>query len=480
MRFKSIVRSPWFCFVIVAIAQFMVVLDISITNVALPTIQKQLHFSIESLQWIVTAYALTFGGFLLLGGRTADLFGRRKTLLFGISAFTVFSFLVGISQSASLLILLRALQGLSAAFMSPSALSIVVVTFRDGVARNKALAYWTLVASGGAAIGLLLGGVLTQYISWRWNFFINVPVGILIVIAIYKFIPKDEIQNIPKHLDFLGALFITSSIMLLVLVFSEGSLWGWVSQRTILFLILSIVLLIIFLFNEAKSKHPIMPLSIFKIRNVVGANSMMAPMYGTMLGMFFLTTLYVQNIMKFSPALTGVSFLPFPIVLAFISTRISKWVGKWGFKRFLIIGPLLTGIAILYLSTLPVRGEYFINLLPTFILMPIGIGMTYMPIFAAATSGVPSDEAGLASGLITTSQQMGGSLGLAILSSIATTVTMGATRLSTADALVLGFDRAYLVASGFMIIVAIIAVLVIKQPPRSGTQNNGRTIVVEA
>ncbi|MDE2588678.1 MAG: MFS transporter [Patescibacteria group bacterium] len=478
MRFRSISTSPWFYFVLVGIAQFMVVLDISITNVALPTIQKQLHFSIASLQWIVTAYALTFGGFLLLGGRTADLFGRRKTLLFGISAFTIASFFVGISKSANLLILLRALQGLSAAFMSPSALSIIIVTFKDGAARNRALAYWTLIASGGAAVGLLLGGVLTQYFSWRWNFFINVPVGIVIASAIYNIIPRDTIEDLPKHLDMLGAVLITAALMLQVLVFSEGTQWGWISLKTGSIFGLSLLLLLLFLINESKSKHPIMPLSFLKIRNVVGANAMMAPMYGTMLGMFFLTTLYVQNSMKFSPSITGLSFLPFPLILAFMSTRIPNLVSKWGFRRFLIIGPLITGIAVLYLSTLPIRGDYFINLLPTFILMPIGVGMTFMPIFAAATSGVPSHEAGLASGLINTSQQMGGSLGLAILSSVASAVTMGAMRTHAAGAQVLGFDRAYLAASGLMTIAAIIAATVIKQAPRSDIQNSETIVAV--
>src|SRR5579862_1434077 len=471
-------RSKWLTFLLVAIAQFMVVLDISITNVALPTIKNQLQFTNSSLQWVITAYALTFGGFLLLGGRLADLFGRRRTLLIGMSAFTTFSLLIGLSHSAPELIILRALQGLSAALMSPSALSIVLTTFGDGPERNRALGYWTLVATGGAAVGLLLGGFLTEYFGWRWNFFINVPVGVLMIAAISRFVPVHAKEENRPTLDLPGAVLITSSLLLLVFAFSKAPNWGWLSGSTLGTLGAALVLLAGFLYNEYRAKHPLMPLSIFGIRNVTGANFMMAPIYAGMLGMFFITTLYVQNILHYSPLKTGLSFLPFPLILGFMSTRIPKLVGRYGFKRFLVAGPLIVAIGLALLSRVPVHGSYLADLLPTFVLMPLGMGMTFMPIIAAATSGVPGHLSGLASGLITTSQQMGGALGLAILSGVAASVTAASVHLGRAQSLVHGFDRAILVAVAFMIFAAALAIVVIRQPKRQ-TPTDGESVQAE-
>ncbi len=460
-------RSRWLIFVLVAIAQFMVVLDAAITNVALPTIKAQLGFTDSTLQWVVTAYALTFGGFLLLGGRAADLFGRRRTLLAGMAAFTVFSFLIGVTHSVVLLISLRALQGMAAAFMSPSALSIVLTTFRDGPARNRALAFWTLVATAGAAVGLLLGGVLTQYVGWRWDFFINVPVGIIMTILISRLVPVQARNENASGLDLPGAALITSSLMLIVLALSEAASWGWTNMKTLGVLGVAAALALTFVANEARAKHPLVPLKIFKIRNVTGANLMMAPMYGTMMGLFFIVTLYAQTILKFSPVATGLAFLPMPVVLAVMSSRMPKLVARYGFKRFLIAGPLLVAVGLLLLSRMPVGGSYISALLPALIVIPAGIGMTFMPIIAAATSGVPANHSGLASGLITTSQQMGGAVGLAVLSGVAASVTTASVSLGSAQALVHGFDEAMLVAVGFMVVAATLAIAVIRQPKPS-------------
>jgi EmrB/QacA subfamily drug resistance transporter len=457
-------RSPWLIFILVAIAQFMVVLDSAITNVALPTIKQQLHFTNTSLQWVVTAYVLTFGGFLLLGGRAADLFGRRRTLLIGISAFTLFSFLIGISHSVTMLIVLRALQGASAALMSPAALSIVLTTFDDGPRRNRALGYWTLVATGGAAIGLLLGGFLTQYVGWRWNFFINVPIGVIMAFAIARFVPAHSREEAYTGLDLTGAVLVTGSLMAMVFAFSQASSWGWLSPSILGTLAGALVLMAAFVINERRAKHPLVPLSIFKIRNVVGANMMMAPIYAGMLGLFFIITLYMQSVLHFSPLKTGLAFLPFPVVLGFMSTRTPRLVARYGFRRFLIIGPLLVAVAMAWLSRMPVDGNYFINLLPAMIVMPFGMGLTFMPIIAAATSGVPGREAGLASGLISTSQQMGGALGLAILSGVAATVTASSAGLGRRAALVHGYDRAMIVALAFMLFAVGLALVVIRQP----------------
>jgi EmrB/QacA subfamily drug resistance transporter len=459
--------SKWLIFVLVAIAQFMVVLDSSITNVALPTIKEQLHFSDSAIQWVVTAYVLTFGGFLLLGGRAADLFGRRRTLLIGMGAFTAFSFLIGLSHSATLLIVLRAFQGMAAALMSPSALSIVLTTFRDGPNRNRALGYWTLVATGGAALGLLLGGALTQYVSWRWNFFINVPIGIVMSILIARLVPAHAREGAYTSLDLPGAVLVTGSLIATVFAFSEASSWGWLSGSILGTLAGAAALMAGFIWHESRTKHPLMPLSIFKIRNVTGANLMMAPIYASMLGVFFIVTLYMQTILHYTPVQTGLAFLPLPIVLGYMSTRTPKLVGKYGFKRFLIIGPSLVGAALVWLSFMPVAGGYLLHLLPALLLMPVGMGLTFMPIIAAATSGVPANEAGLASGLITTSQQMGGALGLAILSGVAATATAHVTGLSPAAALVHGYDRALIVAALFMLFAVVLAVTVIRQPRKA-------------
>lgn len=445
----------------------MVVLDSSITNVALPTIQHELHFSASSLQWVITAYALCFGGFLLLGGRLADLFGRRRMLLTGIIAFTTLSFLIGLAQTSSELIGLRALQGLSAAFMSPAALSIVLVTFRDGQDRNKALGFWSLVATGGAAVGILLGGWLTQYYGWRWDFFVNVPVGVIIALLIAKIVPVHEGEEKRSSLDAPGAVLVTASLMTLVYGISQAPEWGWLAGKTLAMLGAAAALLMLFVFNESRAKRPLMPLSIFKVRNVTGGNMIIAPLFATVLGTFFLMTLYLQAILHYSPVKTGLAFLPLPILLGFMATRMPKLVGRYGFRRFLIAGPLITAIGLLLLSRLPVDGSYMTDLLPALLIMPIGIGMTIMPTIAAATSGVPAHEAGLASGLVSTSQQMGGALGLSILSGIAASAAAGAVHLSASASVVHGYHVAFLADVIFMLIAAAVAVGVIRQPRSS-------------
>jgi len=456
--------SKWLIFAFVAIAQFMVVLDVSITNVALPSIQHELGFTISSLQWVITAYVLSFGGFLLLGGRAADLFGRRRMLLIGIVAFTICSLLIGLTESSVMLVTLRALQGVAAAFMSPAALSTVLVTFRDGSERNKALGFWTLVATGGASIGLLLGGILTQYLGWRWDFFVNVPVGIIMIFLIARFVPAYENKEKQGTVDVPGALLVTSGLMSLVFALSQAQSWGWLSLQTLVVLASSIALLIGFVVRESKARHPIMPLSIFSIRNVSGANLIMMPLYATMIGTIFLLTVYVQGILHYAPVVTGLCFLPFPVLIGVMSAKIPKLVARLGFRRFLVAGPLVIALSLLWLSRLPVEGSYFIDILPTLILMPLGIGMTIMPVVAAATSGVPPEESGLASGLVSTSQQLGGALGLAILLSVAAAVTAGLAQGPMAT--VSGFHAAFLVDIAFMLIAAGVAVFVIRDKKR--------------
>lgn len=456
-------RSPWFIFCLVAVAQFMVVLDVCITNVALPAIGESLQFAPQLLQWVVTAYALTFGGFLLLGGRAADIYGHRRVLLVGLIGFSVISLFIGLSLSPAMLIALRALQGVSAALMSPSALSIVLMIFAEGKERNRALGHWTTVSTGGAAVGLLLGGILTQFLSWRWNFFVNVPIGIVLAMMIARLLPHEPQEHEHHTLDVPGALLVTSGLMLLVFALSQAPVWGWISMMTISSLVLAMILLCGFLWNEAHASHPLVPLSIFRSRNLSGANLMGAPITAGAFGMFFLISLYVQKVLQFSPLMTGLSFLPFPIILGSLSQRMARGVTRFGFKPFLILGPLIVSLSILWLVRLPVHGNYWTDILPNVLLMPIGMAMTFMPLMVAATSGVSDRDTGLASGLINTSQQMGGALGLAVLSSIAISVmTSRMTVVDPLTATVDGYHRAFACAVLFIIIAIAVAIFVIR------------------
>jgi EmrB/QacA subfamily drug resistance transporter len=450
----------------------MVVLDTSVANVALPAIQKALGFDTSALQWIITAYALTFGGFLLLGGRAADLFGRRRILLTGIAGFTVTSLLISIAQSPVEIIAFRALQGMMAALMSPSALSIVLTTFREGKARNTAIGIWTTVAAGGAATGLLVGGLLTQYLNWRWNFFINIPVGILTMIGILRFVPKHESTASHRHLDLPGAALVTAGLMTSVYAFTEAPKWGWLSASTLGLLATAIGLLVLFFWNESRASHPLVPLSIFKIRNVSGANALVMPLMAGMLGMFFLLSLYVSTAMKYTPVETGLSFLPFPIVLAIVSNIVPRFIiPKLGFKRILVAGTLLVSLGLIWLSQLTLTSSYIVGILPAILFISAGMGLSFVSVTIAATSGVPSHEAGLASGLLNTSQQMGGALGLAVLSGVATSFAESAAKGTNPVAALLRGDKAAFAAASIITLVAMLVAIFVVRDKKQPDQN---------
>lgn len=449
---------------LMALAQFMVVLDISIVNVALPSIQHALNFSSSDLQWVVTAYTLAFGGFLLFGGRAADLFGRRRMFLAGITSFTIASLLAGLSQTSEMLIALRAIQGLSAAFMSPAALSIIISTFKEGKERNKALGVWGGVAAGGAAAGLLFGGVLTEYLGWEWNFFVNVPIGLAIIYFVRKVVPESKSDSEQRHLDLAGATLVTTGLMTLVYGLVKAPEYGWTSNKSLLFFGISTLLLTSFVYNELKSKHPLVPFSIFKIRNLRGANMMQFPITASMFAMFFFLTLYVQEVLGFSPVKTGFAFLPVTIVIGIGSAIVSNLVSKIGYKPPMVIGPLFLAAGLLVFSNLHVDGSYWADVFPGLMLMAIGLGSMFVSITIAATSGVPHDKAGLASGLLNTSQQVGGALGLAILSGVFSshfTKSLAAGG-SPADAQVAGSHEAFLVGACFALAASIIAFFAIK------------------
>lgn len=457
---------------IIAVAQFMVVLDTSIVNVALPSIYTGLGYASESsLQWVVTAYTLAFGGFLLLGGRAADLYGRKRMFLSAVALFTLISLLCGAAQTSSQLNALRAMQGLAAAFMSPAALSIIITTFKEGKERAKALSVWGAVAAGGAAAGLLFGGILTEYLDWRWNFFVNVPVGIAVFTAAYLYVPESKAKLSHNKLDLPGAVSVTLGLIALVYGITKAPSNGWLDSTTILLIGSSIALLTFFIWNESRSKHALMPLSIFKVGNVAAANAAQLPMTAAMFSMFFFISIYVQTILGYSPIQTGLSFLPVTFVIGGISAVMAKLIGKIGYKKPLVAGPLLVSAALFYLSNISVGGNYWVDVFPGMILMAMGMGLVFISVTIAATAGVPHHESGLASGILNTSQQIGGALGLAILSGISTagvtayitlhSATSGGQEL-IANAQVAGFQDALFVAAFFPLITSAVAFAFVK------------------
>lgn len=458
----------WFVLVLVCIAQFMVVLDATITNVALPSIQTGLDFSPTSLQWVVNAYTLAFGGFLLLGGRAADFVGRRRLFVIGIVVFTAASLACGLAESSSVLIAARALQGLGAAMVSPAALSIVTTTFREGPERTKALSVWAAIAVGGAAIGLLLGGVLTEYLSWEWVFFVNVPVGILAILLSLRFIPESR-QADTNGVDVLGAISVTAGLTLLVYAIVKTQDYGWLSVETIGMAIGAAALLTAFVFIELRSKAPLVRLGIFRQRALTGANLAMLAVTGGMFAVFYFASLYVQQTLGFTPVQAGLAFLPLTAGIILFSFAAQQLIGRIGVKPVALTGMAVAAVGLLLLARIPVDGSYAGDVLPGILVMSAGLGLTFVPMTLIATTGVSDADAGLASGLFNSSQQIGGALGLAILSTVAASTTSDAlagTAAGPADrasALVDGFQAAFAVGAGLMIVGVLITALFVRK-----------------
>lgn len=443
----------------------MVVLDISIVNVALPTIAKQLHFIPSNLQWVITAYTLTFGGFLLLGGRAADLYGRKKIFLTAVVAFSLASLLCGLAHTDTQLIIARAIQGLTAAIMSPAALSIVISEFSEGKERNAALGVWAAVAAGGSAVGVLLGGVITQYIGWRWNFFVNLFIGALVLIVANRLLPRHEGEETKKsQLDLPGAATATLGLISLVYGLSSAPNDGWGSKTVVSFMTIGVVLLIAFVFNESRAEHPLMPLSLFKIRNVTGGNLTALAIACTLFSMFFFVTLYLQQILHYSPVKTGLCFLPITFIIAIVSGVVAKYVGRIGYKPFLVVGPLVLAFGLYLLSGMRANGTYWHDIFPGLSICAFALGLVFIAMTLAATSGVPKHISGLASGVFNTSQQVGGAIGLAILSvAYASTFKSDiASRKSYPVSQVNGYSSGLHIGVGLAIFAAVIALLVIK------------------
>ena len=412
--------NRWKALAVVCAAFFMTILDVSIVNVALPSIGRSLHFTEANLQWVITAYAITYGGFLLLAGRLADLFGRRRVFVVGVVIFTLASLFCGLAWSEGVLIAFRALQGFGAAVITPSALSIVMTTFEEGAERNKALGIWGALGGGGAAVGVLAGGVLTKYLGWEWIFYVNVPVGALALALTPRFVRESRAGRETSQ-DFGGAITVTAGLALLVYAVSKAPDYGWSSARTLGTIAGAVVLLLVFLGIEARHRDPLMPFRIFRIRTVAAANFSGLLLGGIIFANFFLLTLYVQNVLHYSALRTGVTFV------ATAGSAVA-WAGvaqalttRLGVKPVLALGFLGLIAANIWYTQIPTHGSFAGALLPGYLIMGFAIPFAFIPISIAALAGVSHDEAGLASGLINTAQQIGGAVGIAICSSVSLT-----------------------------------------------------------
>jgi EmrB/QacA subfamily drug resistance transporter len=450
----------------------MVILDATIVNVALPSIQRGLHFSPANLPWVVNAYTLVFGGFLLLGGRASDLLGRKRLFIAGIALFSAASLFNGLAQSSTMLIVGRGLQGLGAALLSPAALSIITTTFTDTQERTRALGVWSAIAAGGGAVGLILGGVLTDLVSWQWIFFVNVPVGIGALLATRRYVPESRVDVVHRTFDLAGAVTVTSGLVVLVYAIIKAQAWSWGSSRTIGLLAVSAAILALFVAIERRSPAPLMRLSIFRVRTLAVADAVLLLVASGMFGMFFFASLYVQEILGYSPLRAGLAFLPVTagiVIGAGIAQQVFRRVGV---LRLALAGVILATAGLAVLTQLPVHGSYLANLMSGLFPMSIGMGLIFVPITLLGTGGVRAEDAGLASGLFNTAQQVGGSLGLAILSTLAASQTASLLSASHASpnsplgiaARVSGYHVAFLAAS--LMLAAGGAILALALRPR--------------
>jgi EmrB/QacA subfamily drug resistance transporter len=447
-------EKRWWALILLAAAQFVVVLDASIVNVALPSIGRALDFSQENLPWVVNAYVLTFGGFLLLGGRTADLLGRRKVFMAGLLLVAVASLAAGFSSTEGQLIAARAAQGLGAAIISPAALSIVTTTFKDGAERNKALGVWGAVAGAGGAAGVLLGGVLTEGLGWEWVLWVNVPVSLVAFALAPRLIAESRAYEEARDFDVAGAVTVTAALSLLVYAVVDTSTYGWGSARTLTLIGIGIVLLAAFVAIEMRARKPLVPFSIFRIRTLTGANVVGVLVGASLFSMFFFISLYMQDVLGYSPIHAGLSYLPLALTIIASAGIASGLVTKAGYKPVLAAGLLFIFAGLLWFSRVSVGGGFTTDILGPSLLAAMGLGFAFVTTTIAAVSGVEENESGLASGLINTSQQVGGALGLAVLSTIATSHSedLIASGADPKQALTSGFHAAFLGGAGIALL----------------------------
>ncbi len=457
-------RRKWYGLALLLTVQFMVVLDIAIVNVALPSIQADLGFTQENLQWVVSAYALFFGGFLLLGGRVADLVGRRKMFLIGLVVFAGASLLSGLAWSEASLIIARSAQGLGAAIITPAALSILMTTFAEGKERNQALGAWGGVGAFGAVAGVLLGGVLTDALNWSWIFFVNVPVAI-VAFALTPVLLNESRDARVKSFDLPGAVLVTSGLVTLVYGITQANNYGWGSLTTWAIFSAAAVLIGAFLFWETRVSEPLVPFSIFRLRTLVGANATGLILGTASFSVFLMLTLYMQQVLGYSAMKTGVAYLAIAATAILWSGIAAQLVTRVGVKPVMVAGMVFLTAGLLWFTQVSVGGSYVGDLLPGFLLMSVGLGFSFVPISIAALAGVKNDEAGLASGLFNTSQQIGGALGIAVLSALATSVTDNrvADGATVSSAAVDGFQAAFIGAAALGAVGILITLFVLRR-----------------
>ena len=457
---------------IVCLAQFMVVLDISIVNVALPSIQKDLGFSAANLQWVVTAYALTFGGLLLLGGRLADLFGRRRILLLGLVLFTGASLVGGFSENQGTLIAARSLQGVGAAVLSPATLTILTVTFTEQRARARALGVWSAVAAGGGAAGALFGGFLTQYLSWRWILFVNVPIGIVLFLVARLYLRESKAEGPRQQLDLAGSITVTAGLLALVYTIVHTDEVSWTSASTLITGSIALVLLAAFVLTEARlATHPLVPLRLFKSRALTFANLVMFSFGMAMFAMWFFLSLYLQQVLNYDPVITGLTFVPQTAAIAVGATIAGRLAPRFGPRNVLVVGAVLAAGGLYWLSFIRATDTYWTTACGGGIMATFGMGLALTPVALAATGGVRREEAGLASGLVNSSRQIGASVGLAVLSTVAAShiASLLAGRVVTPEALRIamtaGYARGFLIASMVALAGGVLALFIGGQAP---------------
>jgi EmrB/QacA subfamily drug resistance transporter len=479
-------RRRWLALIVLCLGDLMIVLDVTIVGVALPSIREDLGFSETSLAWVVNAYLLTFGGFLLLGGRLGDLFGHRRLFLIGIALFTLASLACGLATSQEFLIGARALQGLGGAIVSAVALSLIVTLFTEPGERAKAMGVFGFVAAGGGSIGVLLGGILTDVLDWHWIFLVNLPIGVAVFALCLSLLPAARGPAAAGRLDVAGAVTVTASLMLAVYAIVNGNEQGWTSARTIGVLAASAGLLALFLMIEARVGSPLVPLGLFRLRNIAVSNVVGVLWAAAMFAWFFLSALYLQLVLGYSPLQVGLAFLPANLIMGFFSLGISaRLVMRFGIRAPLATGLLLAGVGLLLFARAPVEGNFVVDVLPSMILLGLGAGMAFNPVLLAAMSDVEPSEAGLASGVVNTSFMMGGALGLAVLASVADSRTQ--TLLDAGEgslaALTGGYHVAFLLGAVFAIAAGVLGGLLLRpgaQVAHEGEEATGVPATAEA
>jgi EmrB/QacA subfamily drug resistance transporter len=478
---RSAHPNPNAVLAVVALAQFMVILDATIVNVALPTIRRDLAFSEQSLSWVLNAYTLMFGGFLLLGGRLADRLGRRRLFMAGIALFSGASLVCGVSQSEIELLVARGFQGLGGAMVSPAALSIILTTFAEGQERNRALSVWGAIAGAGGTAGLLLGGVLVQALSWRWVFFVNVPIGALVLLVAPRIVPESRSEaDANSGYDVEGAVAVTLGTLALVFTLIKAESWGWTSGRTIAGFVVSGVLIAAFLVIERRHKDPLVPLRIFSNRSLAASDTTFLLAAAALFGMFFFLTLYLQQVLGFNALKTGVAYLPVNLTIVSASALASRIVDRFTPKLVLVAGLLITTGGFAFLTRVSGHGDYASHLVPAMIMIGLGLGLTFVAVTIAATSGVAPEDSGLASGLLNATQQVGGSLGLAILATVSTTRATTALHRGAAlpVALTHGFKGAFTVAGLLCAAGAVLAIVLLPRRKRAAENEQVETVAI--